>query len=148
MKTIGIANDHAGFMTKIDLMLYLREKCYLTIDYGADTIESVDYADYAHRLVWGMQKGDCDVGIAICCTGNGINMTMNKYDDIRAALCWSPEISRLARTHNNANVCSIPANFVDKETVFEIIDIFLRTEFEGGRHQRRIDKIARQHFVL
>ena len=139
---IGIANDHVGYELKVKIADYLRQKGYEVINFGSDTTESVDYPDYAHILANAIKKDECEFGILVCCTGNGINMTVNKHAFIRSALCWEAEVSRLARAHNNANVCSLPAKFVTEETAYKIIDTFLNTPFEGGRHQRRIDKIV------
>ena len=141
MKTIGIANDHAGYELKMKILEYLRQKGYAVRNFGADTSQSVDYPDYAHPLAKAVEQGECDMGISICGSGNGINMTVNKHAGIRGALCWTPEISRLARSHNDANICSLPARFINEETAYGIIDGFLNTPFEGGRHQSRIDKI-------
>ena len=141
MKTIGVANDHAGYEFKLKIVEYLRQKGYTVKNFGSDTDESVDYPDYAHPLANAVSSGECEIGFAICCTGNGINMTINKHAGIRGALCWLPEISRLARAHNNANICSLPARFITEETAYTIIDEFLNTPFEGGRHQCRIEKI-------
>ena len=141
MKIIGIANDHAGFELKIKLVDYLRVKGYSVKDFGAGSAESVDYADFAHPLAEAVEQGACDLGISICGSGNGINMTINKHAGIRGALCWTPEICRLARSHNNANICSLPARFISEETAYAIVDEFLNTPFDGGRHQCRIDKI-------
>jgi ribose 5-phosphate isomerase B len=141
MKTIGIANDHAGYMLKLKMVDYLQKKGYAVKDFGADTPESVDYPDYAHPLANAVEEGECESGISICGSGNGINMAVNKHAGIRGALCWTPEISRLARAHNDANICSLPARFITGETAYSIVDEFLNTPFEGGRHQRRIDKI-------
>ncbi len=141
MKTIGIANDHAGYELKVKLVDYLQKKGYTVKDFGTGSSESVDYADYAHPLAEAVEKGTCASGISICGSGNGINMTVNKHAGIRGALCWSPEICRLARSHNDANICSLPARFISEETAYCIVDEFLNTGFDGGRHQCRIDKI-------
>ena len=141
MKTIGIANDHAGYELKMKIADYLRQKGYEVKNFGADTSEPVDYADYAHPLADAVEQGECELGISVCGSGNGINMTVNKHADVRGALCWLPEISRLARAHNDANICSLPARFITEETAYDIVDVFLNTPFDGGRHQRRIDKI-------
>ena len=142
MKIIGVANDHAGYGFKLKIADYLQQKGYTVKDFGSNTAESTDYPDYAHPLANAVSAGECDWGFVICCTGNGINMTVNKYAGIRAALCWLPEISRLARAHNNANICSLPANFISEEVMYCIINEFLNTQFEGGRHQRRVEKIT------
>jgi len=141
VKTIGVANDHAGYEFKLKIVDYLCNKGYEVKNYGADTEEAVDYPDYAHPLASAVEQGECDFGISICGSGNGINITVNKHANIRGALCWLPEISQLARAHNNANICSLPARFITEETAFQIIDEFLNTPFEGDRHQTRIDKI-------
>ena len=142
MKTIGIANDHAGYELKLKIVAYLRQKGYLVKNFGADTSEPVDYPDFAHPLANAVEQGGCDAGISICGSGNGINMTVNKHSGIRGALCWLPEISRQSRAHNDANICSLPARFVTEETAYCIVDEFLNTQFDGGRHQRRIEKIG------
>ena len=141
MRTIGIANDHAGFELKLKMVSYLQLKGYKVKDFGADTSSSVDYPDYAHPLANAVEHNECELGISICGSGNGINMTVNKHAGIRGALCWLPEISRLARAHNNANICSLPARFISEETAYCIVDEFLNTSFDGGRHQNRINKI-------
>ncbi len=144
MKTIGICCDHAGYEMKKQVIAYLEEKGYTLKDYGTDSDESCDYADFAHPMAYAMENGEFETGISLCGSGNGINITTNKHQQVRAALCWAPEISKLAREHNNANVCSLPARFISWEEAKEIIDLFLNTEFEGGRHQRRIEKIPLQ----
>ncbi|MDR1667583.1 MAG: ribose 5-phosphate isomerase B [Bacteroidales bacterium] len=144
MQTIGIANDHAGYEMKCRLTACLQDKGYAVNNYGTDSTTAVDYPDYAHPLAFAVEQGICDAGISICGSGNGINMTVNKHAGIRGALCWSPEISRLARAHNNANICSLPARFISLETAIAIVDAFLSTPFENGRHQLRIDKITIQ----
>ena len=141
MEIIGIANDHAGYELKLKMVEYLQQKGYTVKNYGADTSCSVDYPDYAHPLANAVEQGVCDLGISICGSGNGINMTVNKHAGIRGALCWTPEISRLARAHNDANICSLPARFIDEETAYRIVDEFLNTPFDGGRHQDRIKKV-------
>ena len=141
LNIIGVANDHAGYELKLKVVDYLVQKGYTVKNYGADTSESVDYPDFAHILANAIKKGECHFGFSICFSGNGINMAVNKHAGIRGALCWLPEISRLARAHNNANICSLPAQFISVETAYRIIDVFLNTPFDGGRHQRRIDKI-------
>jgi ribose 5-phosphate isomerase B len=138
---IGITNDHAGYELKLKIVDYLQQKGYSVQNFGANSLESVDYPDFAHHLADAVQQGQCDWGIAICGSGNGVNMTVNKHAGIRSALCWTPEICTLARAHNNANICALPARFISVETACAIIDEFLDTPFEGGRHQARIDKI-------
>ena len=141
MKTVCIANDHAGYELKRKMVDYLRQKGYEVKNFGADTSDSVDYPDYAHLLANAVEQGECELGISICGSGNGINITVNKHSGVRGALCWLPEISRLARAHNDANICSLPARFITEETAYSIVDEFLNTPFNGGRHQLRVDKI-------
>jgi len=146
---IGITNDHAGYELKLKIVEYLQQKGYTVRNDGADTPDSVDYPDYAHSFAEAVISGKYELGISICGSGNGINMTVNKHAGIRGALCWCPEISRLARAHNNANVCSLPARFISEETAFCIVDEFLNTPFSGGRHLRRIEKIdIHPHTIL
>ncbi len=141
MKKIAFASDHAGYSLKIELKKYLAEKGYEMIDFGTDSEESCDYPDYAHPTADAVEKGVCDFGIAMCGSGNGIQMTLNKHQSIRAALCWTPELASLAKQHNNANILVLPARFIDLNTAINIVDAYLESEYEGGRHQRRIDKI-------
>lgn len=138
---IGLACDHAGYELKQFVKQYLTEKGIPFKDYGTDSTESCDYPDYAHALAKGMENGAVGTGIAICGSGEGISMTLNKHQTVRAALCWMPEIAHLARQHNDANVLVMPGRFIDDDTAKDILDEFLSTPFEGGRHQRRIDKI-------
>ncbi len=139
---IAIASDHAGFKIKETVRLYLQGKGYEINDLGTFSEESTDYPDFAHLLAKAVEQQQFDLGILVCGSGNGVNMTANKYPGIRSALCWIPEIAKLARLHNNANVLAMPGRFVDEKTAKQITDAFLETEFEGGRHQRRVDKIA------
>ncbi len=138
---IGIACDHAGYRTKLALLEHLSQNDYKVVDFGAHTEASVDYPDFAHLLAEAVEDGVVDFGISLCGSGNGINMTVNKHQGIRAGLCWNTEIARLARYHNDANICSLPARFISIEEALAIVDIFLQTDFEGGRHVRRIQKI-------
>lgn len=138
---IAIANDHAGYELKLKLVEYLKENGNEIKDFGSYSSESCDYPDFAHPMATAVENGDFEYGISICGSGNGINMTVNKHQKIRSALCWNEEISKLARLHNNANICSLPARFIDFVTAKNIVNIFLSTPFEGGRHQKRIDKI-------
>ncbi len=140
-KIIGFACDHAGYDLKNKLMEYLKSKSFDIMDFGTYSQESCDYPDFAHKLAEAVENKDCEIGIAICGSGNGINMTVNKHQLIRSALCWNAEISKLARLHNDANICALPARFISFEEAKEIVDIFLSTEFEGGRHINRINKI-------
>lgn len=142
MKTIGIASDHAGYELKQSIIEYLKDKNYVITDFGAFSEESADYPDYAHPLANAVESKDCSLGIAMCGSGNGINITLNKHQKIRSALCWEPEIAKMARLHNDANVCAMPARYISKEKAIEIVEIFLNTNFEGGRHQRRVEKIS------
>ena len=141
---LGIACDHAGYEMKVELIKYLTEKGCSIVDFGANSSSSVDYPDYAHPLAAAVEGGAVDFGISICGSGNGINMTMNKHQGVRSALCWTPEIAELARLHNDANACSLPARFISMDTAKAIVDLFLTTTFEGGRHQCRVDKISVQ----
>jgi ribose 5-phosphate isomerase B len=138
---IGLASDHAGYYLKCKVKEKLMEKGYFITDYGCNSINSCNYAEYAHYLGFAFDKGEVDLGFVFCGSGNGINMTINKHQLVRSALCWNTEIARLARNHNDANVCSLPARFVSEEEIFEIIDVFLREKFEGGRHLERKEKI-------
>lgn len=142
IKTIGLASDHAGFALKQFVKQYLDEKGLSYKDYGTYEEASCDYPDYAHALAEGIERGDVYPGIAICGSGEGISMTLNKHAMIRAALCWTPEIAHLSRQHNDANVLAMPGRFIDNATARMMMDEFLNTDFEGGRHQRRIDKIS------
>ena len=141
MLKIAIASDHAGYERKLVVLKYLKELGYECKDFGAFSSESSDYPDYAHPLAIAVSNNEFDLGITLCGSGNGINMTANKHQGIRSALCWIPEIARLARLHNNANVLAIPARFVSDDEAIEITKTFLNTEFEGGRHLTRINKI-------
>lgn len=138
---IAIASDHAGFELKEKLKQYLLSQKIEIIDKGTHSTNSVDYPDYGHILAQTVLNKECDFGIAICGSGNGINMTVNKHKGIRGALCWNEEIARLAKQHNNANVISLPGRFIDETTAQKIVDAFISAEFEGGRHQKRIEKI-------
>ncbi len=141
MKKLGFASDHAGYQLKENLIEYVKTLGFEVEDFGTYTIDSCDYPDYAHLLANAVENKTCFVGFSICGSGNGINMTVNKHQKIRSALCWTPEISRLARLHNNANICSLPARFIDVSEAKQIVDAFLNTNFEGGRHINRINKI-------
>lgn len=142
LKHIHIGSDHAGFGLKSQIIDYLKDQ-YELEDHGTYSEESTDYPDYGHRVAAQINKQkDGELGILICGSGNGISMTANKYENVRCALCWNSEIAELARLHNDANILSLPARFITIEEAKSIVDIFLKTDFEGGRHQKRVDKIA------
>ena len=140
-KIIGMASDHAGFEMKEALKPMLSEMGYEIRDFGAHSTESMDYPDTAHPLAEAVEAGEVCFGIAICGSGNGISMTLNKHQGVRAALCWEPELGALAKKHNNANVLSLPGRFISIDTAKEIVKAYMAAEFEGGRHQRRVEKI-------
>ena len=142
MKTIGMACDHAGFELKEILKNYLQELGYSVKDFGTNSAESMDYPDTAHPLANALEANDVDFGVAMCGSGNGIQMTLNKHQGVRAALCWDVELASLAKQHNDANILVLPARFISTEKAKEIVDAYLAAEFEGGRHQRRVEKIA------
>lgn len=139
---IAIGGDHAGFTYKAILKQELTDLGFESIDFGPDSEASVDYPDHVHPLAKAVINGDADLGILICGSGNGVAMTANKYQEIRAALCWTPEIAKLSREHNNANILCIPARFVTEDVAKEMVKVFLETKFEGGRHLTRVNKIA------
>lgn len=147
LRKIAIGGDHAGFVLKRAVAGYLVEQGYQVHDFGPDSEESADYPDHVHPLSGAVETGECDLGIVICGSGNGVSITANKHRGIRAALCWMPEIAKLARAHNDANVLALPGRFIETERALETVKAFLDTPFEGGRHQRRVGKIApkRQH---
>ena len=138
---IPIGSDHAGFALKTKIISYLKEKGYQIDDKGCYSEDSIDYADYAHPVASLVENNTGMKGILLCGSGNGINMTANKHQGVRSALCWSVEIAKLAREHNDANILTLPARFLTEEEALLIVDVFLSTEFEGGRHQKRIEKI-------
>lgn len=142
MKTIAIGNDHAGTTYKFEVLNLLENKGYKVLNFGTDEDSSVDYPDFIHPVANAVESKQADYGIIICGSGNGAQMTANKHQGIRAALCWNNELVALARQHNNANVLSIPARFVSVHQAKSFVEIFLTTEFEGGRHQNRVLKIA------
>lgn len=139
---IGLASDHAGYELKQYVRQYLEAHNLEYKDYGTYSEESCDYPDYAHALARGMENGEVSRGIAICGSGEGISMTLNKHQSIRAALVWCPEIAHMTRLHNDANVLVMPGRYISTDTAAEIMDQFLQTSFEGGRHIKRIEKIA------
>lgn len=138
---IALASDHAGFTLKQKLILYLISKGFDLKDFGAYSEDNCDYPDFAHPMATAVENEEFNFGISICGSGNGINMTVNKHQGIRSALCWNSEIAFLARLHNNANICSLPARFISFDEAKEIVDCFLKSDFEGGRHTNRINKI-------
>lgn len=138
---VAIASDHAGYQMKEFLIGYLESLDCTVVDLGCDSDSSVDYPDYGHKLARAIEDGSAELGVALCGSANGITMTVNKHAKLRAALCWKPEIATLARSHNDANVCSIPARFVSNEEAAAIIDAFFAAQFEGGRHAARVAKI-------
>ena len=139
---LGIAADHAGYELKKALIEYLNSLGYEVKDFGTHSTESMDYPDVAHPLAEEVESGKLEKGIAICGSGNGISMTLNKHQGIRTALRWNTELAALARQHNDANILSLPARFIDTDTAKEIVKSYLESNFEGGRHQRRVEKIA------
>ena len=138
---IAIGNDHAGVEVKEKIKEHLTKKGHTVINKGYDGKESVDYPDYIHPLAKDLNNHD--FGIIICGSANGVSMTANKYNGVRAAICWEEEIAKLARQHNNANILSLPARFIEEDKAIKITNAFLETEFEGGRHERRVNKIDR-----
>jgi len=141
-KKIAIVSDHAGFYLKEKILSYLIRENLEIKDLGCFTDEIVDYPDFGHPLARLISSGEYELGISICGTGNGINMTVNKHQGIRSALCWNEEISRLARAHNDANICALPARFISESEAYLIVKTFINTSFEEGRHRPRIDKIS------
>lgn len=139
---IAIGNDHAGTEYKNTIKNYLEAEGYKVTNYGTDSEASVDYPDFVHPVATDVENGNVDFGIIICGSGNGANMTANKHQKVRSALCWTKEITALAREHNDANVLSIPARFTSEPQALEMVKTFLNTNFEGGRHLRRVEKIA------
>tara|TARA_B100001287_G_C22649466_1_gene514444 strand:+ start:416 stop:850 length:435 start_codon:yes stop_codon:yes gene_type:complete len=140
-KKIAIGADHAGYKLKEELIIFLKETGHAVIDYGCPSEESIDYPDYAHPVAKAVQNEGI-IGILICGSGNGISMSANKHSGIRCALCWSNEISALARQHNDANIISLPARYISVNDAKKCVETFLSTDFDGGRHQRRVNKIA------
>jgi ribose 5-phosphate isomerase B len=138
---IAIASDHAGYELKELMKKYLEGKGNNVKDFGPFSPESSDYPDFAHPLAVAVESGESEFGISMCGSGNGINMAANKHSGIRSALCWRVDIAELARQHNDANICALPARFISKEEAISIVDAFLSSKFEGGRHKRRIEKI-------
>lgn len=139
---IAIGNDHAGYLYKEGIKAILTEQGHEVFDHGTHDASSVDYPDFVHPVASQVEGREVDFGIIICGSGNGVNMTANKYAGVRSALCWQNDIAKLARQHNDANIIAIPARYVSLHLAEEMVDFFLNTAFEGGRHQRRVDKIA------
>lgn len=140
-KSIVIGGDHAGFAYKASIIKFLEEMGYTVKDVGTHSTDSVDYPDFAHPLARWIEEGKAPIGITLCGSGNGIAISANKHAGIRAALCWTEELAALARKHNNANVLAIPARFVTRQLALRMVKTFVETDFEGGRHARRVDKI-------
>ena len=141
-KLIGMAADHAGYELKEALKPLLNEMGYEVKDFGTHSTESMDYPDVAHPLAEAVEKGEVCCGVAMCGSANGITMSLNKHQGVRAAICWNPELASLARQHNDANILSLPARFISVDEAKEIVKAYFAAEFEGGRHQRRVEKIA------
>ena len=139
---IAIGGDHAGFLYKKELKSYLESNGHQVVDFGPFSEESVDYPDFAHPLSLSVENKENEIGILICGSANGVAITANKHNGIRAAICWLPELAVLARSHNNANVVCLPARFIDLESAKQIVNNFIKTDFEGGRHQNRVAKIS------
>ena len=139
---IAIGNDHAGTTYKFKIIDLLKEKGIEILNFGTDNDQSMDYPDAIHPVASAVESGKADLGIILCGSGNGAAMTANHHKDIRAALCWNKELVALARQHNDANILSIPARFVSLKDALEFVEVFINTDFEGGRHQRRVEKIA------
>ncbi len=141
-KKVAMCSDHAGYELKNIIQGYLETQDIEYTDFGTNNTDSCDYPDFAHPCAEAIEKEECYPGIAMCGSGNGIQMTLNKHQGIRAALCWTVELAKLARQHNDANVLVLPARFIEPTLALDIVDAFLNTEFEGGRHVNRVNKIA------
>lgn len=141
MKKLAIAADHAGFEYKEYLKSQLQDKYEIT-DYGTHSLESVDYPDFVHPAATSVERGENEMGILVCGSGQGVQLTANKHEGIRCALAWMPELAELSRQHNNCNMVAIPARFIAKELALETVERFLNTDFEGGRHENRVNKIS------
>ncbi|WP_369999205.1 ribose 5-phosphate isomerase B [Winogradskyella sp.] len=139
---ISIGNDHAGPEYKLEILKYLESKGHIVTNYGTDSTDSVDYPDFVHPVAKDVNDNNVDYGILICGSANGVAMTANKYQNVRAGVCWTSEITELTRQHNNANIICIPARFTSVPQAIKMVEVFLNTEFEGGRHQKRVDKIS------
>ena len=141
-KKIAIVSDHAGYFLKEKIFSYLIKEKHDVKDFGCSSEATVDYPDFGHPLADAVSAGDYELGISICGTGNGMNMVVNKHQGIRSALCWNEEMSRLARAHNDANICALPGRFISESEAYLIVKTFINTSFEGGRHKPRVDKIS------
>jgi ribose 5-phosphate isomerase B len=141
-KKIAVASDHAGYFLKEKIFNLLIKEKYEVKDFGSFDEEVVDYPDYGHTMANAVSAGEFEIGISVCGTGNGMNMVVNKHPGIRGALCWNEEISRLARAHNDANICALPGRFISESEAYLIVETFINTPFDEGRHKRRIDKIS------
>jgi ribose 5-phosphate isomerase B len=139
--TISIGSDHAGFDYKSQLIIYLKSKGFKVEDKGCYSEERADYPDYAHEVASSILNKEVDFGILLCGSGNGINITANKHKGIRSALCWKPEIAEMARKHNDANILTLPARYISLDDAYKCVDVFFSTDFEGGRHAERVNKI-------
>lgn len=139
---LAIGGDHAGFQLKSKFIQEIEKLGHEIKDFGPYSEDSCDYPDFAHPVAKGVQEKEFDLGILICGSGNGVNMVANKYSDVRSALCWEPELAQMAKEHNNANVLAIPARYISEEKALAILKVYLSTPFEGGRHERRVNKIA------
>ncbi|MBK7938312.1 MAG: ribose 5-phosphate isomerase B [Lewinellaceae bacterium] len=139
---IAIGCDHAGFPYKDGIIAMLQSQGHMVLDFGTNSLESVDYPDFAHEVAKAVESGSADRGVLLCGSGNGVAMTANKHQDIRCAICWTEEIATLARQHNNANVIALPARYVPEILAQAMVRIFLHSEFDGGRHERRVNKIS------
>lgn len=148
MTKIALASDHAAYRLKLTVKAHLEQNGYQVTDFGTNDESSCDYADFAHPAARAVESGECDLGIAMCGSGNGIQMTLNKHQKIRAALCWLPELGSLARQHNDANFLVLPGRFISEYLALETVDAYLNAQFEGGRHQKRVDKIPVEGEVL
>lgn len=142
MRKISIGCDHAGFQLKEKVKNHLQNQGFIVSDFGTFSEESVDYPDFAHAVAKSIENKESELGVLICGSGNGISIAANKHAGIRAALCWTPEIAELARLHNDANILSLPARFIATDLALQIVDLFFSTNFEGGRHQKRVEKIT------
>lgn len=148
MKKIAMASDHAAYTLKGTVKSYLQEKGFEVLDFGTNSPDSCDYADFGHPAAKAVESGECDFGVGMCGSGQGMQITLNKHQGIRAALCWLPEIAALARQHNDANFLVLPARFISEEEAYKIVDTFLASDFEGGRHSRRVAKIPVEGEIL